>query len=63
MKAKCVAWKDDNGSVQWCAISGERYDQDATKDETLCEHYVIMRIGSETRVPTCPECLRRMERR
>ena len=58
--AKCVAWKDAKGSVQWCAISGKRYDPKALSDETLCGHYVIMRVGSEMRVPTCPECMRRL---
>jgi hypothetical protein len=58
--AKCVAWRDDNGRIQWCAISSKRYDPKAWSDRTLCGHYVIMRVGSETRVPTYPECLRRL---
>lgn len=62
MNVWCVAWKDrETGRTEWCATKRGRVpDESATSDETRCNHYVTLRIGSEQREPTCPECRKRM---
>ena len=55
-RVRCVAWRPKLGAPrEWCAAKGTP-DPDAWSDPTLCGHYVTLRIGTESRVPTCPEC-------
>jgi len=52
----CVRHRDG-----WCATKrGRRPDPDAIQDETRCNHFIVMRWGSEKREPDCPECRKRM---
>jgi hypothetical protein len=60
----CVAWMPGNlrkpynpDNLEWCAVDS-KLDADAISDSTICGHVVILRVGSEYRIPTCPECKR-----
>lgn len=42
----------------WCALAPDQtLDPLAWSDETACGEYVVMRMGSDVRDPTCPECV------
>jgi hypothetical protein len=42
----------------WCAlVPGANLDPMALADGTACGHQVMLRLSSERRLPTCPECL------
>ncbi len=57
----CVRWSRP-GSGGWCALKpGTELDPRAFSDETLCGHFVTLRIGSSTRAPTCKDCVRILE--
>ena len=48
----------------WCATSrGRLPDPEAWSDKTRCGHFVLLRWGSERRIPDCPECLKVMRAR
>lgn len=56
-RVECVQHRDG-----WCAVKPDRgLDPDATTDETVCDHIVIMRLGSRKRQPTCHECIVALE--
>jgi len=61
-KATLAAWRkpgerdeDGNRVLHWCAVKGD-LDPNASSDETLCEQFITLRVGSKRGVPTCPEC-------
>jgi hypothetical protein len=60
----CVGWKHyKTGKTEWCATYGGRLPtEDARSDRTRCGAYVIMRVGSKRRLPTCRECKAKMAR-
>lgn len=59
----CVAWIDRaTKTKEWCAVDGKP-DPAALNDHTLCDRAVTMRVGTEKRVPTCPECMAELRRR
>jgi hypothetical protein len=44
-------------SEGWCAVKGnEKFEEDDTSVETVCEHFVSLPTGCEKRKPTCPTC-------
>lgn len=55
----CIRWKNGNrGAGGWCALKpGDKLDPTATTDSTACGSFVMLRIGSGRRRPTCPECV------
>lgn len=59
----CVSWTSDDGGQrgeeQWCVAKGP-LDPEAWEDATLCGRYVLLRVGSRRRYPTCPECRRKV---
>lgn len=58
----CVAFMERTdswggpGTKGWCAAR-RKLDPKAWSDETLCGHFVTLRIGSGEREPTCKECI------
>lgn len=52
----CVRHRDG-----WCATKGgRRPDPEAWSDLTRCGYQVLLRWGSEKRLPDCPECRAKM---
>jgi hypothetical protein len=46
----------------WCATkNGREPDPDALRDETECDTWISLRQASCKSVPTCPECLKKLE--
>jgi hypothetical protein len=46
----------------WCATkNNKKPDLEAISDETECDHWISLRVGSDKCVPTCPECLKKLE--
>lgn len=46
----------------WCALAqGGELDPRAVRDATACGHVVMLRGGSDTRTPDCPDCLKALE--
>jgi len=59
----CVAWAErpvptfKHTVIHFCATKdNKKPSEDAVSDETECNHFVTLRIGSEKRIPTCPHC-------
>jgi len=53
----CVRWIDrETKKDGWCATYYQKPSEDAWRDKTLCNNFVIMRLGEAKRIPTCPEC-------
>lgn len=50
---------------QWCAtFRGHAPSVDARADRTACGTYIYsLPVGSERRMPTCPDCRQRVQRR
>jgi hypothetical protein len=49
--------------IGWCATKrGRKPSRNADSDETRCGGVVILRIGSEKRLPDCGGCLKAVER-
>lgn len=45
----------------WCATkNGRQHRDDASSVPTKCDHFVVMPMGSERRVPTCIECIEKI---
>jgi hypothetical protein len=65
MNVWCIQWRDPStGEKGWCATyRGRKPSDDAVSDQTACEMFVCMRIGSEKRAPTCPRCCEIARRR
>jgi len=67
----CVAWLDREAPgpstkrpVVWCATKGGRSPSEAAwSDETRCGYAIILRCGSARRTPTCPDCIKKMEKK
>jgi hypothetical protein len=48
----------------WCAtLRSAKPSSDALLDATACGHVVILRLGSERRMPSCPDCIKAIARR
>lgn len=48
----------------WCATRRHNLPMDTVDNQsTLCRHYVTLPWGFERRRPTCPDCLKVLERR
>lgn len=45
----------------WCACAGTstRYRDNV---KTLCNHYIILPLGLEYRIPNCKECLEKISK-
>ena len=55
----CIQHRDG-----WCAsFRGHEPSESAMRDKTACGMFVLLRLGSEKRVPTCRHCKARVARR
>lgn len=55
--AWCVQSQDG-----WCACQTDKEPEDGLNNvPTVCGYFVVLPWGFDKRIPTCPECLAKME--